>query len=408
MARILLIDPEGLAADVITPAAEHLEGVNEVVTVDTLDVARDAGRYDVVVAGPGLDTRAGLRHLAELQDADPAVSIVLAFDRRPRVSLDTVIRAGAVDLLTIDATAVTALHSLTRAIRISQGRRAAAHSAGANAKMAKGTVITIASASGGCGKTFFAVNAAYHLMKATGGRACIVDLDLQFGEVSTALRLSPTLTLFDAHVRDSAGEGSLEDHLDDYLVEHPTGVFVLPAPADPSEADRIDPQDVLRIIEAARARFDYVIVDTPAALSEVVLSALDVSELLYVMTTLDVPSVRNLGVFLSTLQRLKVPGESIRLVMNKAESGVGMQVDEVARLFPGGFNAVLPYASVVSRSLNSGTPVLASFPATEVSRKLAAALDAIIPPERRTSPAVVDGPVRGRLLTRLLALGGAR
>ena len=404
MARILIVDPQAAAADVIVPAAEHLPGDNEVAVVDALNVAAAAGRYDVVVAGPGLDTRVGLKALAALQDADPAVSVVLCFDRRPRVSLEAVIRAGAVDLLTTEATVAAALKSLERATRIADGRRAAA----TTAAPAKGSVITIASASGGCGKTFFAVNAAYHLMKATGGRACIVDLDLQFGEVTTALRLSPELTVFDAHMRDTAGEASLEEHFDDYLVQHPTGVFVLPAPRDPSEADRVDPQDVLRIIEAARTRFDYVIVDTPAALSEVVLAALDVSELLYVMTTLDVPSVRNLGVFLNTLARLKVPTDTIRLVMNKAESGVGMQVDEVARLFPGGFNAVLPYASVVSRSLNQGTPVLAAFPTAEVSKKLASALDALVPPDKRKAPAVVEGPAKPRLFTRLLALGGAR
>jgi pilus assembly protein CpaE len=404
VARILLIDPQSAASDVVLPAVEHLPGVNEVHVVDALCVARDAGKYDVVVAGPGLDTRAGLRDVAELQEADPAVSIVLAFDRRPRVSLNAVIRAGAVDLLSTESTAVTAMASLTRAIKIAEGRRAA----GAGTKKARGQVITVASASGGCGKTFFAVNAAYHLMQATGGTACIIDLDLQFGEVSTALRLQPTLTLFDAHERDTAGEASLEDHLDDYLMAHPTGIMVLPAPSDPSEADRVDPQDVLRIIEAARSRFDYVVVDTPAALSECVLAALDVSELLYIMTTLDVPSVRNLGVFLSTLSRLKVPNETIRLVMNKAESGVGMQVEEVARLFPGGFNAVLPYASVVSRSLNQGSPVLAAFPTTEVSRKLATALDAIVPADKRRTPALVEGPARGRLFNRLLAFGGAR
>jgi pilus assembly protein CpaE len=404
VARILLIDPQSAAADIVLPAIEHLPGMNEVNVVDSLCVARDAAKYDVVVAGPGLDTRAGLADLAELQEADPAVSIVLAFDRRPRVSLNAVIRAGAVDLLTTESTAATALNSLTRAIQIAEGRRAA----GVTGAKKRGQVITVASASGGCGKTFFAVNAAYHLMQATGGTACIIDLDLQFGEVSTALRLQPTLTLFDAHERDTAGEASLEDHLDDYLMAHPTGIMVLPAPSDPSEADRVDPQDVLRIIEAARSRFDYVVVDTPAALSECVLAALDVSELLYIMTTLDVPSVRNLGVFLSTLSRLKVPNETIRLVMNKAESGVGMQVEEVARLFPGGFNAVLPYASVVSRSLNQGTPVLAAFPNTEVSRKLAAALDAIVPADQRRAPAVVEGPARGGLFTRLLAFGGAR
>lgn len=386
MARILIVDPMAAAADIIVPAARQLPGHNEVAVVDSLNAARDAGHHDVIVAGPGLDTRAGLKALAEFQDLDPTVSIVLAFDPRPRVSLTSVVRAGAVDLLTTDATTATAAKALERAVRIAEHRRAAS----ASAAPAKGSVLTIASASGGCGKTFFAVNAAYHLMKQTGGRACIVDLDLQFGEVSTALRLSPGLTLYDAHMRDAAGEASLEEHLDDYLVQHPTGIYVLPAPKDPSQADRVDPQDVVRIIEAARTRFDYVVVDTPAALSEAVLAALDVSELLYVMTTLDVPSIRNLGVFLSTLARLKVPSETIRVVMNKAESGVGMQVDEVAKLFPGGFSAVLPYASVVSRSLNQGSPVLDSFPTAEVSRRLATCLDAIVPADKRRAPAVVE------------------
>jgi len=410
MARILIVDPQSAAADLVIPAVEQLAGMNEVAVVDTLNLARDAGKYDVVVAGPGLDTRAGLKALADLQALDPAVSIVLAFDQRPRVSLSSVVRAGAVDLLTTDAAEATAVKALERAVKIAEGRRASA----ASAAPAKGHVITVASASGGCGKTFFAVNAAYHLMAVTGGRVCIVDFDLQFGEVSTALRLSPSLTLFDAHVRDHAGEASLEDHLEEYLVQHQTGIHVLPAPRDPSQADRIDPQDVVRIIEAARSRFDYVIVDTPAALSEAVLAALDVSELLFVMTTLDVPSVRNLGVFLSTLARLKVPTETIQLVMNKAESGVGMQVEEVAKLFPSGFSAVLPYASVVSRSLNAGSPVLAAYPTAEVSKKLAACLDAIVPADQRRAPAVVDGPARANFLDRLFrrlqpaAAGGAQ
>ena len=104
MARILVVDPQSALDQIVMPAVEALAGMNEVAVVDALSVARDAGRYDVVVAGPGLDTRAGLRDLAELQEADPAVSIILAFDRRPRVSLASVVRAGAVDLLTTEST----------------------------------------------------------------------------------------------------------------------------------------------------------------------------------------------------------------------------------------------------------------------------------------------------------------
>jgi pilus assembly protein CpaE len=391
MARVLIVDPQAAVSSVVVSSARTCLDDAEVTVVDALSPTKDAGRYDVVVAGPGLDTHAGLRDLAELQDADPAVAIVLAFDRRPRLSLESVIHAGAVDLLTPDSSPETVEGALTRAAAIAIRRRQSVAPA-----RGKGSVVTVASASGGCGKTFFAVNAAYHFRAVTGGRVCIIDLDLQFGEVVTALRLKPSLTLYDARHRDEAADGSLADHLDDYLVEHSTGIHVLPAPKDPSEADRVDPQDVTRIIEAAREKFDYVVVDTPAALSEAVLAALDLSELLYVMTALDVPSVRNLSVFLHTLNRLKVPAETIRVVMNKAEEGVGMSVAEVEKLIPGGFNAVLPYASVVSRSLNQGVPVLAAFPTIDVSQRLAAALDQIIPSDRRRI--ATPNPVQARRL----------
>src|SRR6185295_14883761 len=144
----------------------------------------------------------------------------------------------------------------------------------------------------GCGKTFFATNIGYFLTRYTGKRVCIVDLDLQFGEVVTAMRLRPKYTIFDALQREDTDE---------------TGVHVLAAPREPSEADRISPPDVTRIVEAVRKQFDYVVVDTPPQLNENVLAAFDLSDHLYVMATLDLPSVRNMSVFLSTLDRLKVP-----------------------------------------------------------------------------------------------------
>ena len=153
-----------------------------------------------------------------------------------------------------------------------------------------GIVYTIASATGGCGKTFYATNLAWFLHKWMGKKVCIVDLDLQFGEVSTALRLRPKYTIFDALQREDADESDLTAHIEEYTVVHDTGVHVLAAPREPSEADRISPPDVTRILEAVRNRFDYVLVDTPPALAETVLVAFDLSDLLYVMATLDLPS----------------------------------------------------------------------------------------------------------------------
>src|SRR5207302_7537102 len=142
--------------------------------------------------------------------------------------------------------------------------------------------------------------------------------------------------------RSETDDEALNAHIEDYLVTHESGFSVLAAPRDPSEADRIDPPDVSRIIEAIRARFDYVVVDTPAALTEVVLAAFDLSDVLYTMATLDLPSVRNMSVFLGTLERLKISSENVKLILNKSETDVGIDVAQVTRLPPQGFSAVVP------------------------------------------------------------------
>ncbi|MEY2566603.1 MAG: pilus assembly protein CpaE, partial [Actinomycetota bacterium] len=251
------------------------------------------------------------------------------------------------------------------------------------------------SATGGCGKTFYATNIAYFLARYTGKRACIVDLDLQFGEVVTAMRLRPKYTIFDALQREDTDEDDLRAHIEEYMVAHETGVHVLAAPREPSEADRIKPPDVTRILEAVRKQFDYVVVDTPPQLNESVLAAFDLSDMLYVMATLDLPSVRNMSVFLATLDKLKISSDNVKLILNKAESDVGIDVDQVTKLFPQGFESVLPYAKEVSRSINLGMPVMAASPQSEISRLMSTGLKGLLPPDAQLK--VEDpGPMKRR------------
>lgn len=409
--RVLLLGAdEGLAGQLTTMAATLRPRAEvtvwaEVGTVG--DVLTDDGPFDVLVAGPELGTKAGMARVQIIHDELPALPIVLALTTRPAASLREVVRTGAIDLLQLPVSDDELRSSVRRGLQLSRQLRAAAPpplapvSAPATAAApfgAPGQVITVASATGGCGKTFFATNLAYFLTRHTGKRACVVDLDLQFGEVSTALRLKPRYTIFDALQRDDADEADLKAHIEEYLVVHETGIHVLAAPKEPSEADRIDPPDVTRIIEAIRSRFDYVIVDTPPALSEVVLAAFDLSSALYVMTTLDLPSVRNMSLFLSTLEKLRVPTEDVKLVMNKEESDVGIDMAQVTALFPQGFEAVLPYDREVSKSINIGMPVMASSPGSEISMRLSAGMAHLLPEAVRAT--LTPPPAQRRSLFR--------
>jgi pilus assembly protein CpaE len=386
--RILVLDRNESLSQQLVDAVASMRPTPEVHSCTRVgavaDLLTDEGPFDLLVAGPSLATKTGLARLELIHDELPGMGVLLAFSRTPSATLQEIVRAGAIDLIEMPADDDTLVTAVSRGLEL-VGKvalpvpAAVSQPGAAPVQGAPGLVFTLSSATGGCGKTFLATNLAFFLSHYTGKRACIVDLDLQFGEVSTALRLRPRYTIFDALQRDDTDEADLQAHIEEYTVSHETGIHVLAAPKDPTEADRIDPPDVTRIIEALRSRFDYVVVDTPAALTEIVLAAFDLSDLLYTMATLDLPSVRNMGVFLGTLERLKISTDNIRLILNKAETDVGIDVEQVTRLFPQGFKSVLPYAKEVSRSINLGMPVLASSPMSEISRLMAGGFKELLP-----------------------------
>ena len=164
--------------------------------------------------------------------------------------------------------------------------------------------------------------------------------------------------------------------------------------------DRFVPSGAYRALEERLRRHG-------AALDEIlaiVLAAFDMSNELYVMATLDLPSVRHMGVFLNTLEKLKIPSDNIKLILNKAERDVGLDVDQVTRLFPQGFTSVLPYAKDVTKSVNVGTPVLAFAPTADVSRRMAAGMSPLLPEANRAASAGAEAPVKRSLLARMFRL----
>jgi pilus assembly protein CpaE len=410
--KILVLDRGEELAQQVQAVADDLRPRPDVVACARMagvaELLESEGPFDVLIAGPSLGTRSGLQRLSLIREELPAMSLLLAFSRRPDGSLRDIVRTGAIDLLQLPVDDKELTEAIDRATELAQAAAASSATTGAPvtvpavaaahgepAPNQPGRVFTISSATGGCGKTFYATNIAYFLARYTGKRVCIVDLDLQFGEVVTAMRLRPKYTIFDALQREDTDEDDLRAHIDEYTVAHETGVYVLAAPREPSEADRISPPDVTRILEAVRKQFDYVVVDTPPQLNESVLAAFDLSDMLYVMATLDLPSVRNMSVFLATLDKLKISSDNVKLILNKAESDVGIDVDQVTKLFPQGFESVLPYAKEVSRSINLGMPVMAASPQSEISRLMSAGLKVLLPPDAQLK--VEDlGPMKKR------------
>lgn len=377
--KLLVLDESGELTKQVKEVAATLRPRPTVVSCDGFEavdnLSADAGPFDLLIAGPVVSEEGGFQELRDLRARTPQTQLILALNRWRGTSLRDTVRTGARDILRLPVSDDDLLEAIEQALESAPAAgRSAEEPRAAGAKPSPlGTVIAVVSATGGCGKTFLATNLAYHLQSATNKQSCLIDLDLQFGELATALRLRPRRTVHDLLSGESDGE-DLGQRLEDHLERHESGIRLLPAPEEPAHADAIEGPDLVRVIEAARSRFDYVILDTPAQLSEAVLVAVEQADQILAVATLDLPSVRNLGVMLATLKQLKIPTERIKLLLNKVEPDVGIDVGRVEQYFPQGFSMIIPYGREVNRSLNMGQPVLAYAPRGEVSKALATGL----------------------------------
>ena len=376
--KVLVLDETEELSVQVDRVADDLRPRPSVVWCPTFDALEamlaEAGPFDVLVAGPLALKSKGLTRLRELRVRVPQMQLLLALDHWRSSDLRETVRAGALDILRLPVPDDTLQEAIEQAIDAGVTLRSAAvmeHKV--DDRKGPGTVIAVVSASGGSGKTFLATNLAYHLQSESKKETCLVDLDLQFGELSTALRLKPRLTIHDLLAHDGDSE-DFSARLEEHLELHESGIRVLAAPDDPEHADSIDAYQVVSVIDAARSKFDFVVIDTPTALSEAVLVALEQADQIFVLATLDLPSVRNLGIMLTTLKKLKVPTERVSLLLNKVEPDVGIDVSRVEQYFPQGFSMVIPYGREVNRSLNMGQPVLAYAPRGEVSKALVTGL----------------------------------
>jgi len=384
--RILVISRSpALSRSIQASLGQGYQVITSTNVTDVLQQVEEQGPFDVLVAGPVFDSHAGMARLAQLRSAGAVPATVLALGPKPRATLSDIVRTGAVELVEYPTSKRQLSIALQRALGIADRSQSATSQivpVTANNKVIDrpkfAEVFTVASSSGGCGKTFYAVNLAYYLAAQTGQRVCLVDLDLQFGEVSTALHLRPRFTISDLLAREPIDEDDLDEHIEEYLEEHDLGFSVLAAPFSPAEADMIAPKDVYKVMNALRKRFDFIVVDTPAQLSEVVLAAFDHSTKVLCMVTLDLPSIRNMRVFLSTLDKLRISSDSISVVLNKVEDDVGISISDVQDVLDNRIVSVLPYSREVSRSINKGRPTLVSAANSDIGQKLSAGMQQLL------------------------------
>ena len=233
----------------------------------------------------------------------------------------------------------------------------------------------VSSTKGGTGKTSIAVNLAVGLAE-TGLRTLLIDLDVQFGDVGIVLGLErPAKTLHDLiAVADELDAEKLRG----YVVRHGSGLYILPAPLRPEEGEAIDATRIAGILQTARGMYDAIVVDTAPLFDGPMLTALDRSDQLLLVSTPDVPSMKNIRLALQTLELLGFPIERVALVANRAGMPGGASADEMADTIGKKIRFVLPEDSTVPKSVNSGVPAVLLDPRARFSRGIKEIVDALV------------------------------
>ena len=270
----------------------------------------------LVVIGPGTPIGEALAFAARLRMSRPALGVILARDRVDVSMLTQALRSGIREIVPAGDHASLAA-ACNRSREVSWRLLTAGSPREAEPAAREGQIVTVFAAKGGCGKTTLAVNLGVVLARGTGQQVCIVDLDLAFGDVAINLQLDPVRTLVGAlpmagHL-DTTGTASL-------LTRYRPGLDVLLAPVTPGDAEKVPPTLVGELLTVLRGMFDYVVVDTPAQFSEHVLTAMDASAHHVLLTTPDVPALKNLRVTLDMLDMLSYPQQIRSIVLNRSAS----------------------------------------------------------------------------------------
>jgi pilus assembly protein CpaE len=215
------------------------------------------------------------------------------------------------------------------------------------------------------------------LAKRSDRPVVLVDADLQFGDVAVMLKLSPQHTVVDAV---SALDKLDLPLLQSLLITHePSGVLVLPAPLEPAFADQIGATEMVRIVEMLRKFCSFVIIDTPAYFNDVVLGLIEVSDDVLLVAGMDIPNIKNVKIGLQTLRLLNTPMEKLRLVLNRANSKVKLDVGEVERTLGIQAQSLIPSDVVVPQAVNKGEPVVLSAPKSGVTQAMNQLADLFVP-----------------------------
>ena len=378
MIKVLIVDDIPETRDHLSKLLSLEEGI---------DVAGDAGsgeeavtkamelRPDIVVMDinmPGMDGIAAAEIISQRLPTSPIIMMSVHGEAE---QLKRSISAGAREFLVKPfsadefSTSIRQVYEreLVRREQVASAMPAAPVAAPLDAAdLGEHQVIGVFSPKGGAGRTTIATNLALALQRETNGRVCLVDANLQFGDVGVLLNLNPkTRSMLDAV---DGGEPD-RDITNSVVIDHSTGIRVLLAPPSPEGADLVTPAYLRRMVDFLRESHDFVVVDLPSALNDHSLAIMDAADQIVVLTALEITTIKNVRLFLEVADQLEYDRSKIRLVVNRSDSAQGIRIADVEASIRRSIDGtIVSDGRLAVLAVNRGVPFVVSHPDGALSR----------------------------------------
>ncbi|HYT80339.1 MAG TPA: hypothetical protein VEQ37_14025 [Actinomycetota bacterium] len=355
-------------------AAESVQWVPTVSAVEGL-LAEGQVSPDVLVLSAAIKEQEAFGLAEFVSRSSPATAVVLVRDRTLNGLLPAAMRSGIRDVVDLSRGGQEFRDALVRAAAWSQSLRSfSTEDDSAGDARPRGTVVSVFSSKGGTGKTFLACNLAAAIAVQTKSDTALLDFDFDMGDVFSYFGTEPKHP-----VQDLLGLGDQEDRdailaFGKELHDHLYGFGAVPDQSGPV----ISGEAVGKVLRTFRSNFDYTVIDATADYSDAALAAFDLSDTVCLITGLDVVGVRHLTMALQTLRSLGYPEERFRVVMNRADSKVGLTAEEIQRAVKLHIDSMIPSSRLVPTSLNMGLPLVIHQPKAEVSKAVFALADRFI------------------------------
>ncbi len=334
---------------------------------------------DVVLMDINMPDMDGIAATEQIRQKAPHVQVVILSVQGDPNYMRRAMLAGARDFLTKPPMGDELISAVRRAAEMARAERSKAKptnlpiapgnvptSSPRLMSLSQGKIITVYSPKGGTGCTTLAVNLAIALHN-EDTRVVLVDANLQFGDVAVFVNEQGKNTIIDLAPR----VGDLDSEtIEEIMIKHePSGIHILPAPQRPEQAEKINADQFSKVIEYLRQLYAYVVIDTAPILTDIILASVDASDSIILVTTQDIPAIKNARLFLDLLQTMGVARDRIVFAMNKYDKRIAITPERVGENLKQEIKAVIPLDErIVIPAVNRGVPFMLDNKSQPVAR----------------------------------------